>query len=75
MIWYLMLETIDQYEEGEEYASLPDDLMEDYPDSFKVIEEEQEANLFYNYKNGFAFYDIITLWKKYSKHSQNHYEN
>lgn len=41
MKWYLMKETIGDYEEGEEYASLPNDLMEDYPDSFTVIEEEE----------------------------------
>ena len=40
MTWYRMKETIEDYQEGEKYASLPDDLMEDYPDPYEIIEEE-----------------------------------
>ena len=35
-----MLETIGEYEEGEEYGTLPEEIIEDYPGSFIEVEEE-----------------------------------
>lgn len=39
MTWYKMLATHGEYKEGEEYPSLPDELMTDYPGDFTVREE------------------------------------
>lgn len=45
MEWYKCLEDIEyagnEYIKGEEYTALPDDLLEDYGDSFELVEEEQ----------------------------------
>ena len=44
MTWYKMNYTVDEYEKGQEYASLPDEIIEEFPDSFEVIEEEENSN-------------------------------
>ena len=44
MKWYKMLETIDDYEEGEEYAELPDEIIENYPGSFTITDDTNTAS-------------------------------
>lgn len=42
--WYTMTETIGEYIKGETYASLPEELMADYPDSFTIEIETISTN-------------------------------
>lgn len=48
MTWYKILDEIPEYPEyevGQEYPSLPDEVLEMYPDSFEEVEDEYKQDI------------------------------